>query len=137
MAKKQSTEDGDSFDEAYWANKSLETLSAAKELLSITAPVYGNPRLNFCKWSINIVLDGYNELIVRERKGGNVLIEFRYGEKREELAQILEANSIQYNDRYKHFIFAISVQRIPNEAEMFASIASLNCRWWLDSGDAD
>jgi len=95
--------------------------------------VYEHARLNYCKYSINIVRDGYNQMLVRRRSGGNILVEFRYGSKKEEIAHLLEGCSIQYNDKYKHFIFTISVQRAAEENVLFAEIAKLNDCWWLDS----
>jgi hypothetical protein len=74
-------------------------------------------------------------MIVRRRSGGNVLIELRYGTKREEIAQLLEGHSIQYNDKYKHFVFSMSTDRVPQESELFAKIAVLNNQWWIDTGD--
>jgi hypothetical protein len=129
------SQDGDSFDEAYWKKKSNETLLVAQRLFEVTNSVYDNARLNYCKWSINIVCGGYNQLLVRTRSGGNVLIEFRYGSKREEIAQLLEGRSIQYNDRYKHFIFSMSANRAMEDTELFLEIAKLNNRWWADSND--
>ena len=132
-ADDESTPDGDSYDEAYWVKKSNDTLRAAQRLFEITSPVYENARLGYCKHSINIVRDGYNQMLVRSRSGGNVLIELRYGAKRDEIAQLLEGNSIQYNDKYKHFVFAISIQRATEAREMFSQIALLNNKWWTDS----
>jgi hypothetical protein len=129
------SQDGDSYDEAYWKNKSNETLQAAQRLFEITSPVYEHTRLNYCKWSINIVRDGYNQLLVRTRSGGNILVKFRYGSKREDIAQLLEAHSIQYNDRYKHFIFSISIKRATESEELFSEIAKLNNRWWVDTDE--
>jgi len=76
-------------------------------------------------------------MLVRTRTGGNVLIEFRYGSRREEIAQLLESQSIQYNDKYKHFIFSMSIKRALEEQELFLSIAKLNSGWWADSNDGD
>ena len=129
------SQDGDSFDEAYWKKKSNETLVAAQNIFSMTAAQYENARLGYCKWSINIVRDGYNQMLVRTRSGGNVLIELRYGSKRDQIAQLLEAKSIQYNDKYKHFIFSISIDRAEKEAELFSQIAALNNRWWVESSE--
>lgn len=129
------SQDGDSFDEAYWKKKSNETLKAAQKIFAMTSAQYENARLGYCKWSINIVRDGYNQMLVRTRSGGNVLIELRYGSKRDQIAQLLEANSIQYNDRYKHFIFSISIERAEEKAELFSQIAALNNRWWIESNE--
>ena len=134
-ADDESTQDGDSYDESYWKNKSSDTLIAAQRLFEITSPVYENTRLNYCKWSINIVRDGYNQMLVRTRSGGNILIELRYGSKREEIAQLLESHSIQYNDRYKHFNFSISIKRASENPELFTGIAKLNNCWWHDAKD--
>ena len=131
------SQDGDSFDEEYWRKKSSETLMVAQRIHEATNTVYDNARLNYCKYSINIVCGGYNQLLVRTRSGGNVLIEFRYGSKREEIAQLLEARSIQYNDKYKHFIFSTSAQRAMEDSELFVEIAKLNNRWWAVSSDGD
>jgi hypothetical protein len=129
--------DGDSYDEAFWKKKSDETLLAAKRLFEITSPEYENARLGYCKWSINIVRDGYNQMRVCRRTGGNVLIELRYGSKRDEIAQLLDSHSIQFNDKYKQFRFVIGIKRIAEEAELFKQMAEFNNRWWADSNDGD
>ena len=129
------SQDGDSFDEVFWRKKSNETLLAAQQILAMTAGQYENARLGYCKWSINIVRDGYNQMLIRTRSGGNILIELRYGSKREEIAQLLEANSIQYNDRYKHFVFSVSIDRATKDAELFSQIAALNNRWWAEAAE--
>ena len=126
----ESSQDGESYDEAYWVKKSSETLDAAKILYEYTSPVYGQVRLNYRKWSINIVKDGNNQIFVRNRAGNNVLIEFRYGVKREQIAELFEARSIQYRDRSKHFIVAMSIERLKGERELFEAIAALNKDWW-------
>jgi len=131
------SQDGDSFDADYWRKKSNETLMVAQCLHEVTKAVYDNARFNYCKYSINIVCGGYNQLLVRTRSGGNVLIEFRYGSKREEIAQLLEARSIQYNDKYKHFIFSMSAQRAMEDSDLFLEIAKLNNRWWAGSNGGD
>ncbi len=129
-------QDNDNYDEEYWGKKSSETLAAAHRLLEITGPIYKDAHLHYCKWSINIVRGSYNQMLVRDRSGGNILIEFRYGSKREEIAQLLEAHSIQYNDKYQHFVFAMSIQRAATEVELFSQIAQLNNGWWSDSENA-
>jgi hypothetical protein len=78
---------------------------------------------------------GYNVLVLRPRSGGNVLVQFRYGPKREAIAQLLEARSIQYVDKNTHFAFSISIARAMQEAQMFVDIAKLNKRWWVETPD--
>lgn len=80
------SQDIDNFDEGFWKKKSIETLECAKSIHAATASVYQTSRLGYCKYSINVVRDGYNQMIVRRRSGGNVLIELRYGTKRDEIA---------------------------------------------------
>ncbi len=130
------TSEAENYDESFWRKKSAETLNAAQEIFTATSSIYDNSRLGFCKYSVNIVRDGYNQMIVRRRSGGNVLVELRYGSKRDEIAQLLESRSIQYNDKYKHFVFSLSVSRIAQETELFQRIAELNNQWWVTAGDA-
>jgi hypothetical protein len=125
----------DAADEAYWKKQSDETLSIAQAVLKATAPIYQNARLAYCKTSINIVREGNNQLVLRPRAGGNLLVEFRYGKKRDEIAQLLEAQSIQYRDKNKHFGFYIILQRLKENMQLFAQIASLNNRWWAENGE--
>lgn len=128
-------QDGDTFDEAFWKKKSNETLQAAQKIFAMTAAQYENARLSYCKWSINIVRDGYNQMIIRERSRGNLLIELRYGSKRDSIAGLLDADSIQYRDTNKHFVFSISIERAEKEGELFSQIATLNNRWWAQDDD--
>ena len=127
----------DSFDETYWRKKSNETLVAVKSLFEAMSSTYENARLGYCKSSINIVRDGYNQMLVRSRIGGNILIKFRYGSKREQISQLLDSHSIQYRVKSKHFFFAISIKHAVEEVEMFKQIATLNNSWWVASDSAE
>ncbi len=129
--------DGGNYDEAYWKNKSNETLDAAKKLLEITFPIYENIRLNYSKGYIGILRNGYNQLVVRKRSGDNIYISFRYGSKLEEITQLLESYSIQYTEKQKHCSFTMSIKRATKEVELFQQIAKLNKQWWIESGSDD
>lgn len=131
------SQDGNNYDESYWRKKSLESLKVAQLIHGATSDVYLNSRIGYCKYSVNIVRDGYNQLIVRSRAGGNVLIQLRYGTKHDEIAQLLESRSIQYNDKYKCFVFSMKADRIEREMDLFKQIARLNNQWWLNQGSTD
>ncbi len=133
----ESDQEAGTADEEYWLKKSAESLTAAKKIFELTSSIYENVRLSYCKHSINIMQDGKNQMLIRRRQGGNILIELRYGSKREDISQLLEAKSIQYKDKYKHFKFIISIKRAEEEAELFEQIARLNNRWWVDSSNDD
>ena len=53
------------------------------------------------------------------------------------IAPLLEAESIQYTDKYQQFFFTMSTKRVPEEAELFTQIARLNNRWWTEASDDD
>lgn len=127
--------DGGNYDETYWENKRPELLSAARKLLDITNADYENARLAFNKGSINIVKDGYNLIILRNRSGGNIYFQFRHGENRESLIELLETNSIQYTDRGKQLRFVSSASRIDDTPELFMQIAKLNKQWYRTDGE--
>ena len=84
-----SSGDGKIYDEAYWVKKSPKTLDSARYLLSLTQTVYSNPKLGFNKSSVVITSSGYNQLLLKNRGGNNVLVHFHYGGKREEILELL------------------------------------------------
>ena len=127
--------EGGSYDEAYWASKGPELLHAARNLLEITNPVYQNARLAFTKGSINIVKDGYNLMVLRNRSGDNIYFEFRYGDSHEASMELLESNSIQYTDRARHLRFVSAASRIGSSPELFTEIAKLNKQWHRSDGE--
>ena len=92
--------DSGTYDEAYWLKRSKDTLETAKYLFDLTKDVYANPELRFNKYSIVIASAGYNQLAVRKRSGKNVLVGFRYGDKRDEIQALLDASRVQYNEQH-------------------------------------
>lgn len=127
--------DGGSYDQAYWENRRPELLAAANNLLGITNAVYGNARLAFNKWSINIVKDGYNLIILRNRTGGNIYFQFRHGDNYDSLIELLESNSIQYTHRGKQLRFVAASSRITESPTLFTEIAKLNKLWYRPNGE--
>jgi hypothetical protein len=122
--------DDGTYDEAYWQKKSNETLETAKFLLNLTAEVYDNPELRFNKNYIVIASCGYNQLAVRKRSSNNVLVGFRYGDKRDEILELLESNGIQYSEQHQRFRFQMTPEMLKEKAEMLVQIAKLNKEWW-------
>lgn len=123
--------DSGTYDEAYWNTRSKETLGAAKILLDLTHDVYATPELRFNKYSIVIASGGYNQLAVRKRSGNNVLVSFRYGSKRDEILELLDANNIQYNEQHRRFRFQMAPDMFKEKGQMFEQIARLNKEWWV------
>jgi len=126
----ETSADGGTYDEAYWAKRSKETLDAARYLQELTKDVYVGSELRFNKYSVTIVCNGYNQMLVRKRSGNNVLVELRYGTKRDEILELLESNGVQYNDKHRHFKFQMPATMFREKADMFVGIAELNKAWW-------
>lgn len=126
----ETSADGGTYDEAYWAKKSKETLDAAKYLREPAKDVYVGSELRFNKYSVSIVSNGYNQMLVRKRSGNSVLVELRYGNKRDEILELLESNGVQYGDKHRHFKFQIPAAMFKDKADMFLGIAQLNKEWW-------
>jgi len=126
----ETSADGGTYDEAYWKKKSRDTLDTAKYLQELTKDVYVGSELRFNKYSVSIVSNGYNQMLVRKRSGNSVLVELRYGGKRDEILELLESNSVQYSDKHRHFKFQIPATMFKDKAEMFLGIAQLNKEWW-------
>lgn len=129
------SQDGDSYDESFWQKKSQPTLDTAKQLMEVTKPHYGRSRFNFCKWSVNIVKDGKNLMLIRSKANDRVLIELRYSSNREQIQQLLNEHQIEPADKYQHFIFPMSNQAVRDKPELFTQLAKLNDRWWIDKTD--
>ncbi len=123
--------DGGTYDESYWAKRSKETLDAARYLHELTKDVYVDPKLHFNKYSVCIASSGYNQMVLRKRSRNNVLVELRYGNKRDEILELLEANSVQYSDQHRHFKFQMPARIFEEKADLFLQIARLNKEWWV------
>ena len=126
-----SSGDGEIYDEAYWVKKSQKTLASAGYLLSLTQTVYSNPKLGFNKYSVVITSSGYNQLLLENRSGNNVLVHFHYGGKREEILELLSDKGFQYTERRQRVHFQIASDMLEDKAEMFVQIAELNKDWWM------
>ena len=123
--------DSGTYDEAYWLKMSTKTLDSARYLLELTREVYSNPELRFNKYSIVVASGGYNQLLIEQRVGKNVLVLFRYGAKRDEILELLESNGVQYNEQNRHVHFQMAADMFEKKAEMFVKIAQLNKNWWV------
>ncbi|MCH8046647.1 MAG: hypothetical protein IID44_23335 [Planctomycetes bacterium] len=122
--------DDGTYDEAYWAKRSQETLDAAKYLQHVTSEVYVDSTIRFNKDTISIAVASHRQLTFRKRSGANVLVQFCYGTKQEEIQNVLDENGVQYNDKNRHFHCLIGANRIEDLKEMFVRIAELNKNWW-------
>ena len=127
------TTDVGSFDEAYWASRSKQTLDAAKYLLNLTSDIYSGTELRYNRYSISISANGYNQLFLKKRAGKNVFIQLRYGSEKDAIQALLESNDISFNDRYRQFKFQIPADSCEKHADMFLQIAELNKEWWVSS----
>ncbi len=130
-------QENETYDENFWKKKSPVTLNAAQGVLSTTSSVYGNARLFFCKHSINIWRDGYNQMIIKPRKWWKCGTSTRYGQRKEEIAELLESKSIQYKDKYNQFAFSLSATRLSEESELLRAIAKLNSQWWTNVDESE
>lgn len=126
-----SSGDGEIYDEAYWVKKSPKTLNSARYLLSLTREVYSNPELRFNKYSVVIASGGYNQLLLTNRSGNNVLVQFHYGGKRAEILELLSDKGVQCTERSHRVHFQIAADMLEDKAEMFVQIAELNKDWWM------
>jgi len=122
--------DPGNFDEVYWAKYSQSTLETAKHLQELTKDIYDHTELRFNKYYVTLATSGYNQMIIRKRSGDNVLVQMRYGDKSEEMAEVLDEERIQYNDQHKQFKFLMPVSLVPQKSEMFRKLARLNKEWW-------
>lgn len=123
--------DGGMYDESYWAKRSKEALGVVKYLQELTLEIYGKTELHFNKYSITIASNSYNQMVVRNRSGKNVMIELRYGAKKEEIKNVLEQFGIQHIDQHRHFKFTLPERLIKEKADVFIKIAQLNKEWWV------
>ena len=93
--------------------------------------VYVGAELRFNKYSVSIASSGYNQMLVKKRSGNNVLVQLRYGSKRDEILEILESTGVQYNDQHRQFRFQMPANMFEQRADMFLRIAQLNKEWWV------
>ena len=121
----------ETYDETYWSKKSKETLDVARQLQELTKDVYNGAELRFNKYWISLVSNGYNQISVHDRSGKKVLVELRYGSKRDEIAELLDSAGVQHTDRYSHFKFQMPASSLEKSADMFLRIARLNKEWWV------
>ena len=78
-----------------------------------------------------ITSSGYNQLLLKNRGGNNVLVHFHYGGKREEILELLSDKGFQYTERRPRVRFQIASDMLEDKAEMFVQIAELNKDWWM------
>ena len=80
---------------------------------------------------ITIGSNGYNQVLLKNRSGRQVLVQMRYGSHHDEICELLESNGIQYNDKHAHVNFQMPDKMFEEKAEMFLQIAQLNKEWWV------
>jgi len=118
------------FDKKYWENKSASALNIAEELLEQTKEIYQTASLVFNKGRISISCEGYNQMAVHKRTGERSLVVFRYGNKKEEIMELLDGGGIAYTENNRHIRMMINLEEVERHAETMKKVAELNYRWW-------
>jgi antitoxin component HigA of HigAB toxin-antitoxin module len=121
------------YDRDYWKYRSEKTLKVVEYIHELTSNIYDNPTVGFNKSYITVTSSTYNQLSVRQRAGDSVLIQFRFGNKQDEIREILDQYELQYNEKDKHFTMQLNANRILDGEynETLKKIAELNNRWWM------
>lgn len=119
------------YDEAYWLTRSNAALEMAQHLLELTKDIYTAPELRFNKYSIVIASSGYNQLLIAKRSGNNLVVSFRYGQRREEILERLEGSGVQYTEQHRRFNIQLSSTQTRSHDELFREVARLNKEWWV------
>lgn len=121
------------YDRDYWKSKSEKTLKVVEYIRQLTSDIYENPTVGINKSYLTVTSSTYNQLSVRKRFGDSVLIEFRFGNKQDEIREILDQYELQYNEKEKHFTMQLNANKILDGEldETLKKIAELNNRWWV------
>lgn len=121
------------YDKDYWKSRSEKTLKVVEYIHKLTSDIYENPTVGFNKSYLTVTSSTYNQMSVRQRAGDSVLIQFRFGNKQDEIREILDQYELQYNEKDKHFTMQLNANRILDGEydEILKKIAELNNRWWV------
>ena len=119
------------FDKNYWNNKSQAVLNIAEKIYEITSGIYKNANIIYNKGRISISCDGYNQMSLHRRTGDKALIVYRFGNKKDELMELLDNNNIPYTENNKHIKMTMDFDEIVNNESIIKKIAELNYRWWF------
>jgi hypothetical protein len=118
------------FDKKYWEKKSVVVLRIAEKLLELTNDIYKAANLVLNKGSISISCEGYNQMTVYRRTGEKALIVFRFGNKKEEIIELLDSSNISYTEGNKHIKMTMDIEEIASHDAAIKKISELNYRWW-------
>jgi hypothetical protein len=118
------------YNEEYWKKKSIHVLNIANKLFENTKDIYQNSTVLLRKSRITIGCDGYNQMLVHQRKGTKALLAFRFGDKKDEIQAVLDSTDISYTERPKQFTIMLNEKELDEHMELFRQIAELNNRWW-------
>jgi hypothetical protein len=121
------------YDRDYWKSKSEKTLKVVEYIRQLTSDIYENPTVGINKSYLTVTSSTYNQLSVRKRSGDSVLIEFRFGNKQDEIREILDQYELQYNEKEKFFTTQLNANKILDGEydDTLKKIAELNNRWWV------
>mgnify|MGYP000303684340 CR=1 FL=1 len=119
-------------DETYWREKAAWTMDAARALLEIVRPVYGDASLNYVKNYIGIMVNGNNYFWFHKRSGNKSLLNFWLTESLLSSAtKLLDEKGIPYTVRKNESIrITIDKETISNNPELFIKIAQLVRQAW-------
>ena len=128
----------ETYDEAWWRNRSASNLENARALLKAVMPVYGNLELGFAKYYIAIRPTNafFNQFLLRPRSGSKSLLSFWVNiEDADEvpiaLGQIgVTATPKKSAGDSKQFVMLVEQKLIESNAEQFRKVAEFvkKCR---------
>lgn len=114
----------ETYDEAYWQNKSSWTVENAKTLKEIVDKVLGDSTLRFLKSYVAINANNTNQFWLHKRWGNKSLLGFRIKpDMIEEVEALLNARDLSYTLRKKIFRLPMDKHKILENAELFETIA--------------
>ncbi len=123
--------ESEKIDRSYWTNRSEAAVKIADEIIKITEDIYKSATLVYNKGRISISSESYNQMTIHKRTGAKALLVFRFGDKKDEIIEILDSNNISYIEAKKHIRLTMNLDDISKYESVIKKIAELNKQWWL------
>jgi len=121
-------------DEPYWLERAPWTLDAAKTLLRIVQPTFGEAELNYVKYYISIAVNGNNYFWFHKRAANKSLLGVWVGERLMRSAKpLLDAKQIPYSVRKNHTLRITTDKKLlEDNADVYRQLGQLVQQAWTE-----
>ncbi len=118
-------------DEEYWGKRAAWTLDAAKALLEVVMPVFGQPVLHLKKNYIAIRVRDNNYLFLHKRSAGKSLISFYYSDALlTEAQKVFDGSGLPYVKRKDSIVITADKSMIQSNTKAIQEAALYVMKTW-------